>query len=106
VLEAAAALPTEGGRPPVVVTEDDQIPRLARGRYEEARFLRVIPSAVDEYLARLADAGVEDLLLVSEDPRASLDHIPPAYEQVGPIVPHDLQWKAGGGLIRLHLAAS
>jgi len=106
VLAAAATLPTADGRPPVVVTEDDQIPRLARGRYEEARFLRVIPSAVDEYLTRLADAGVEDLLLVSEDPAASLEHIPPAYESVGPVVPHDLQWTSGGGLIRLHLASS
>jgi len=56
--------------------------------------------------AEAADAGVEELLLVSEDPTASLQHIPPAYEQVGPIVPHDLQWKPGGGLIHLHLVGS
>lgn len=103
VLAAAAELPVVAGQPPIVVTEDDQVPRLARGRYDEVRFLLVPPSEVDRYLGRLADEGVEQLLLVSVDPEESLDEIPTDYEQVGPIVRHPLQYDDGGGLIRLRL---
>jgi len=106
VLAAASELPVVGGQPPIVLTEDDQVPRLARGRYTEVRFLRVTPPEVGRYLERLADEGVEDVLLVSLDPAETAGNIPAAYEHVGAIVPHDLQYEPGGGLIRLHLVGS
>lgn len=106
VLAAAAALPHHGGKPPVVVTEDEQVPRLTRGRYGEVRFLRVPPREVARYLERLADQGVEDLLLVAVDPTGSVEHLPDEYQPVGPITPHELQWEGTGGLIHLHLVGS
>lgn len=103
VLAAAAELdPGDGGRP-VVVTEDDQIPRLARGRYSEVRFLRVVPEQLQGYLERLADQGIEELLLVSLDPGETLRALPDEYEVDGTIRPHALQWEGEGGLIRLRL---
>ena len=102
VLAAAADLSAGDGGAPVVITEDEQLPRLARGRYREVRFLLVAPSEVDRYLVRLADAGIDDLLLVSIDPPDSLAALPPEYEPVGAVVPYDLQYDAGGGLIHLH----
>jgi hypothetical protein len=102
VLAAALDLPTGDGRP-VVVTEDNQVPRLARGRFGEVRFLLVAPSEVPRYLGRLADAQVADVLLVSTDPEASLQRLPEEYEPVGPVESHELQWDPGGGLIRLRL---
>jgi hypothetical protein len=101
VLAAAAELPSGDG-PPVVVTEDDQVPRLARERYEEVRFLRVSPVAMPGYLDGLGDAGVDDVLLVSVDPERSLAHLPKGWEPVGAVVPQELQWEGGGGLIRVH----
>ena len=69
MLAAAAALgPASDGGPTVVVTEDDQVPRLARGRYDEVRFLLVRPRDMERYLERLADADIEELLVVSVDP--------------------------------------
>jgi hypothetical protein len=104
VLAAAAALPAApDGRPPVVVTEDDQVPRLARGRYHEVRLLTVLPPFVRTYLDRLAEVGVRDVLVVSLDPHHTAAQVPPAYEQVGPVLPHELQWTDGGGLLHLHL---
>ena len=103
VLAAAAELPLEDGERPIVVTEDDQIPRLARGRYGEARFLLVPREEVDRYLRRLARAGVEHLLLVSTKPDESLEEVPRSYAVEGDIVPHKLQYGDGGGLIHLRL---
>lgn len=104
VLAVAASLPpTADGLAPVVVTEDDQVPRLARGRIDEVRFLHVPAPHVRTYLDRLAAAGVRDLLLVSMDPQASLRSLPPSYDPVGPVLPYKLQWEGEGGLIRLRL---
>jgi hypothetical protein len=103
VLAAAAAMGGNDGAAPVIVTEDEQVPRLARGRYAEARFLRVPSREIGPYLSRLAAEGVEDVLLVAGDPERSLARVPAAYEQVGGIAPHKLQWEGEGGLIRLHL---
>lgn len=106
VLAAAAELDAGDGGRPIVVTEDDQIPRLARGRYEEVRFLRVTTPHVKEYLERLADEGIEELLLVSLTVEESLPEIPADYEVVGDITPHLRQWEGEGGLIRLRLTRS
>jgi hypothetical protein len=106
VLAAAEAMPpaADGGRP-VVVTEDEQIPRLARGRYGEVRFLNVSAPYVGIYLDRLAARGVRDVLVVSKEPDATLDLVPDAYEEVGAVHPQPLQYTDDGGLIRLHLRA-
>ena len=77
------------------------MPRLARGRYDEVRFLRVPPSHVGVYLDRLAESGAVDVLLVSVDPERSLDELPASYAPVGPVEPYALQYEDVGGLIRL-----
>lgn len=103
VLAAAAALaPAGDGGLAVVVTEDDQVPRLARGRYGEVRFLLVRPAAMERYLTRLGELGIEELLIVSVDPARTLDRLGP-YSPVGPVAPHDLQWTDDGGLVTVRL---
>jgi hypothetical protein len=102
VLEAAALLPITDDGPPIVVTDDDQVPRLARGRYEEARFLLVPSRELTRYLDRLARIGTEDVLLVAARPDRSLAEVPADWEVVEPIRPHKLQYDDGGGLIHLH----
>ena len=104
VLAAAASLPDpgDGGRP-VVVTTDDQIPRLARGRFGEVRFLLVPADQLQPYLRRLATQGVEHLLLVALDQREALEGVPEHYEVVGPALPHMGQYRDEGALFRLRL---
>jgi hypothetical protein len=105
VLAAAAALgPAGDGGRPVVVTEDDQVPRLARGRYGEVRFLLVRPDTIEGYLTRLADEGIEDLLIVSTDPARTLERLGP-YVAAGDPTPHQLQYDDDGALIRARLPA-
>ncbi|MGV3760411.1 MAG: hypothetical protein ACO1PW_12860, partial [Actinomycetota bacterium] len=100
VLAAASELPDPR---PVVVSEDEQIPRLARENVDDVRFLNVPPAYLNKYLGRLAAAGERYVLLVSRDPAVSLDRVPQSYEVVGAIRPHGLQWRDGGGLITLQL---
>jgi hypothetical protein len=103
VLAAAEVMgPASDGGAPIVVTEDDQIPRLARGRFDDARFLLVRPRDIERYLERLADAGYDDVLVVSVDPERTLEQLGP-YTLGGPETPHALQWEDGGALLPLTL---
>jgi hypothetical protein len=79
------------------------VPRLARGRYDEARFLLVRPPDLERSLERLAEADIEELLVVSLDPARTLDALGP-YEPVGSVQPHPLQWTDDGGLITVRLS--
>lgn len=105
VLTAASSLAHDDG-PPVVVTEDEQLARLLRGRASEVRLLTLYPAMLEKYLSRLARANVEEVLVVSVDPRATISHIPQSYALVGEVAPYRLQYRDAGGLLRLRLAGS
>jgi hypothetical protein len=105
VLAIAHGLSDASDDPPIVLTEDEQLPRLARGRYGEVRWLLLHDGTLGEYLERLAALGVPELLLVSTQPARTIEEVPPTYEQVGPMLSHDLQYGPGGALIHLRLRA-
>jgi hypothetical protein len=62
------------------------------------RFLLARPGAVEGQLERLAEAGFDEVLVVSVDPERTLTRLGP-YSVSEPSRPHRLQWEDGGALL-------